>query len=62
MVFKALLIAIIGSCSVHMAALGFPVISVEPVRQHVDTIFSSISINPTFHIDLQYIGLSSTDR
>jgi 2-polyprenyl-3-methyl-5-hydroxy-6-metoxy-1,4-benzoquinol methylase len=25
----------IGSCSVHMAALGFPVISVEPVLEHV---------------------------
>lgn len=28
----------IGSCSVHMAAMGFPVIAVEPVREHVDTI------------------------
>lgn len=28
----------IGSCSVHMAALGFPVVSVEPVRDHIDII------------------------
>lgn len=25
----------IGSCTVHMASLGFPVVSVEPVQQHV---------------------------
>jgi hypothetical protein len=36
----------IGSCSVHMASLGFPVISVEPVQQHVDTIRGTIDINP----------------
>ena len=27
----------IGSCTMHMASLGFPVISVEPVQQHVST-------------------------
>jgi FkbM family methyltransferase len=45
-----------------MAALGFPVISVEPVQQHVDTIKGSAEINPSFHIDLQHVGLSSSDR
>jgi FkbM family methyltransferase len=50
----------IGSCTVHMAALGFPVISVEPVQQHVNTIQGSININPSFHIELQHIGMSST--
>ena len=45
-----------------MAALGFPVVSVEPVQQHVDTIRGSIDINPSFHIDLHHIGLSSEDR
>lgn len=45
-----------------MAALGFPVVSVEPVQQHVDTIQGSIEINPSFHIDLHHIGLSSEDR
>lgn len=45
-----------------MAALGFPVVSVEPVQQHVDTIRGSIEINPSFHIDLHHIGLSSEDR
>lgn len=52
----------IGSCSVHMASLGFPVISVEPVQQHVDTIRGSIDINPSFHIDLHHIGMSSSER
>ena len=52
----------IGSCSVHMAALGFPVISVEPVQEHVDTIRGSIAINPYFHIDLHHIGISGTER
>jgi FkbM family methyltransferase len=47
---------------VHMAALGFPVVSVEPVQQHVDTIRGSIDINPSFHIDLHHIGLSSEDK
>ena len=36
-----------------MAALGFPVISVEPVQQHINTIRGSMDINPSFHIDLQ---------
>lgn len=45
-----------------MAAMGLPVISVEPVQQHVDTIQGSIDINPAFHIDLHHIGLSSVDR
>jgi FkbM family methyltransferase len=52
----------IGSCTVHMAAMGFPVISVEPVQQHVDTIQGSIDINPSFHIDLQHCGLSTEER
>lgn len=52
----------IGSCSVHMAALGFPVISVEPVKEHVLTIQGSKDINPSFHIELHHIGISSIDR
>lgn len=52
----------IGSCTNHMAGMGFPVISVEPVQQHVDTIQGTIDINPAFHIDLRHIGLSSEDR
>lgn len=52
----------IGSCTVHMASLGFPVVAVEPVQQHVDTIRGSMALNPSFHIDLNHIGLSSSDR
>lgn len=52
----------IGSCTVHMASLGFPVISVEPVKQHVDTIRGSIEINPSFHIELHHVGIASMDR
>lgn len=52
----------IGSCSVHMASLGLPVISVEPVQQHVDTIRGSIEINPSFHIDLQHIGMAAMEK
>lgn len=51
----------IGSCTVHMASLGFPVISAEPVLEHVNTIKGSMSINPTFQIDLQHIGVSEKE-
>eukprot|EP01035_Chromulina_nebulosa_P001527 gene1527-2050_t len=51
-----------GSCTVHMASLGFPVIAVEPVQQHIDTIRGSMALNPSFHIDLHHIGLSYIDR
>lgn len=52
----------IGSCSVHMASLGFPVVSVEPVKEHVETIRGSIDINPSFHIDLHHVGMAITDK
>jgi FkbM family methyltransferase len=52
----------IGSCSVLMASLGFPTIAVEPVQEHVDTIQGSIDINPSFHIDLQHIGLAPEEK
>lgn len=49
----------IGSCAVHMAALGLPVVAVEPVQQHVDTIQGTIDINPSFLIELHHAGISS---
>jgi FkbM family methyltransferase len=52
----------IGSCTVHMASLGLPVISVDPVQEHVDTIRGSMEINPSFHIDLQHVGISAIDK
>jgi hypothetical protein len=52
----------IGSCTVLMASLGFPVISVEPVQQHVDTIRGSMDINPSFHIEVYHAGISLTEK
>jgi len=52
----------IGSCSVHMASLGFPVISVEPVEEHMKAIRGSMTLNPSFRIEPHHIGLSSTER
>lgn len=46
----------IGSCSVLMAAMGFPVIAVEPVLQHVNTILGSVAINPYFHLEIFHMG------
>lgn len=37
-------------------------ISAEPVQQHVDTIQGTMDINPSFHIDLQHIGISSVEK
>jgi len=52
----------IGSCAVHMAALGLPVVAVEPVRQHVDTIQGTININPSFQLELLHGGISSDQK
>jgi FkbM family methyltransferase len=49
----------IGSCSLHMASLGLPVLSVEPVAEHVQIIMGSLFTNPSFHVDL-YHGLVSS--
>lgn len=49
----------IGSCAVHMAALGLPVVAVEPVQQHVDTIQGSIDTNPSFLIELHHAGIAA---
>jgi FkbM family methyltransferase len=52
----------IGSCTVAIASLGFPVVSAEPVQQHVDTIRGSMSLNPSFHIELNHIGISVAEK
>ena len=49
----------IGSCSNHIASLGYPVISAEPVREHVNTIKGTMESNPSFHIELNHVGISS---
>lgn len=52
----------IGSCTVAIAALGFPVVSAEPVQEHVNTIRGTMALNPSFHIELNHIGISVADK
>ena len=52
----------IGSCSVAIASLGFPVVSAEPVIEHVNTIKGTMALNPSFHIELNHIGICVADR
>jgi FkbM family methyltransferase len=52
----------IGSCSVHMASLGIPVISIEPVEEHMKAIRGTMAMNPSFRIEPHHIGMSSTER
>ena len=41
----------IGSCTMHMASLGLPVISIEPVQQHVSSlVICMISLDVTTRI------------
>jgi FkbM family methyltransferase len=44
-----------------MASLGFPVIAIEPVIEHVNTILGTIYLNPSFHIELHRGGISHSD-
>jgi hypothetical protein len=52
----------IGSCTVGIAALGFPVIAAEPVQEHVNTIRGTMALNPSFHIELFHIGIAVAER
>lgn len=52
----------IGSCTVAIAALGFPVVSAEPVQEHVDTIQGSMALNPSFHIELHHVGIAIAEN
>ena len=51
----------IGSCTVHMASLGFHVISAEPVNEHISTIKGSMHLNPAFQIDLHQAGVADKE-
>eukprot|EP01031_Cornospumella_fuschlensis_P044339 gene44339-54222_t len=42
----------IGSCSMHLAALGYPVIAIEPVPEHISIITGSMQMNPAFAVNL----------
>lgn len=52
----------IGSCSDHIAALGFPTITVDPVPQHIDTIKETMKLNPSFRIEPYRVGISSVSK
>jgi FkbM family methyltransferase len=52
----------IGSCSVHMASLGYPVVLAEPVKEHIDTIRGSQAINPYFNMQIEHIGIAAEAR
>lgn len=52
----------IGSCSDHIAALGFPTITVDPVPQHIATIKETMKLNPSFRIEPHQVGISSVNK
>jgi hypothetical protein len=52
----------IGSCSVAIASLGFPVVSAEPVIEHVNMIKGTLALNPSFHIEVNHVGICVADR
>ena len=52
----------IGSCSLHFAALGVPVIAVEPLVDHVSIITGSLLANPSFTVELHHGLVSSTAK
>lgn len=52
----------IGSCSMHLAALGYPVIAVEPVPEHIGIITGSMQMNPSFAVNLFRGGIAHEDK
>lgn len=51
----------IGSCSVHMASLGFPVVALDPMPEHIGAIRRTAQMNPTFDIETHQVGVSDVD-
>jgi FkbM family methyltransferase len=45
-----------------MGALGYPVIAIEPVPEHISIIEGSLQMNPAFNINLFQGGVSHIDR
>lgn len=52
----------IGSCSVAIASLGFPVVLAEPVLEHVNMIKGTVALNPSFQIEVNHVGICVADR
>jgi len=48
----------IGSCSAHMASLGFPVVAIDPLDQHIQTMHATLDINPAMTVDVFYGGIA----
>jgi FkbM family methyltransferase len=45
-----------------MASLGLNVISIEPIPEHIAIIQGSLTMNPSFKVDLKLGGVSNHDR
>lgn len=52
----------IGTCTMHMASLGYYVYAVEPVREHISIIQGSLKMNPTFPVHLYQGGAGEADK
>jgi FkbM family methyltransferase len=52
----------IGCCTMHLAALGLPVISVEPVNEHVSIMMGTLQYNPAFNVELYHGAISTVTR
>ena len=48
----------IGSCTAHIASLGFPTISIDPLLQHIELIRSTSIMNPSFNIEAYHGGIA----
>jgi FkbM family methyltransferase len=51
-----------GACSMHLAALGLNVISIEPIEEHLKIINGSLTLNPSFKVDAIFGGISTENR
>lgn len=52
----------IGACSMSIAALGYPVISFEPVPEHIAIMQGTLAMNPLFSVTIHQGGVSYEDR
>jgi len=48
----------LGTCSAHIAMLGFPVVAVEPVDQHVHAMHSTLAMSPAMSVDVFFGGIA----
>ena len=48
----------LGSCTSHIASLGFPTLSIDPLIQHIELIRSTTIMNPSFPIEAYHGGIA----